>query len=165
MSFASPRAGSVTLTGWWRRYCSGLGLGICRWTATGQRATWCGRIRWRQQELWAAGPGTGGPSSGIGLKVQLEPALGHDYPRVLGIAHNAGNNLGTLSTALHYGADVMEIDVISARGQLVAGRNHWWGWLARQVFRGPTLVQGLGRRGGRRNHQAGPEADGPRVPG
>ena len=35
----------------------------------------------------------------------------------------------------------MEIDVISARGQLVAGRDHWWGWLARQVFQGPTLAQ------------------------
>ena len=74
-------------------------------------------------------------------QVQLEPALTRDYPRVLGVAHNAGNNLGTLSTALHYGADVVEADVISARGQLVAGRNHWWGWLARQVFRGPTLLQ------------------------
>lgn len=74
-------------------------------------------------------------------KVQLEPALARNYPRVLGVAHNAGNNLATLSTALHYGADVMEIDVISARGQLVAGRDHWWGWLARQVFRGPTLAQ------------------------
>ena len=50
-------------------------------------------------------------------KVQLEPALARDYPRVLGVAHNAGNNPGTLSTALRYGADVMEIDVISARGQ------------------------------------------------
>jgi len=47
-------------------------------------------------------------------QVQLEPALARDYPRVLGVAHNAGNNLGTLSTALHYGADIMEIDVISA---------------------------------------------------
>src|SRR5690349_13083480 len=74
-------------------------------------------------------------------KVQPEPALAQDYPRVLGVAHNAGNNLGTLATALRYGADLIEIDVISARGQLVAGRDHWWGWLARQVFRGPTLVQ------------------------
>ena len=81
------------------------------------------------------------PPSQFYDKVQQEPALAHDYPRVLGVAHNAGNNLGTLSTALHYGADVIEVDVISARGQLVAGRNHWWGWLARQVFRGPTLVQ------------------------
>jgi glycerophosphoryl diester phosphodiesterase len=74
-------------------------------------------------------------------EVQLKPALARDYPRVLGVAHNAGNNLGTLSTALHYGADVIEIDVISARGHLVAGRNQPWGWLARQLFRGPTLAQ------------------------
>src|SRR5215831_9122035 len=74
-------------------------------------------------------------------KVELEPALAPDYPRVLGVAHNAGNNLSTLTTALRYGADVMEIDVISARGQLVAGRSQPWGWLARQLFRGPTLVQ------------------------
>src|SRR5262249_45275003 len=81
------------------------------------------------------------PPSQFYDQVQLEPALAQDYPRVLGVAHNAGNNLGTLSTALRYGADVMEIDVISARGELVAGRNYWWGWLARQLFRGPTLVQ------------------------
>jgi hypothetical protein len=74
-------------------------------------------------------------------QVQLEPALARDYPHVLGIAHNARNNLGTLSTALHYGADVIEIDVISARGHLVAGRNQPWGWLARQPFRGPTLAE------------------------
>jgi len=74
-------------------------------------------------------------------KVQLDPALAQDYPRVLGVAHNAGNNLGTLATALNYGADVIEIDVISARGQLVAGRDHWPSWLARQVFQGPALKQ------------------------
>ena len=74
-------------------------------------------------------------------KVELDPALAGDYPRVLGVAHNAGNNLGTLAAALRNGADVVEIDVISARGQLVAGRDHWPSWLAGQVFRGPTLVQ------------------------
>jgi glycerophosphoryl diester phosphodiesterase len=74
-------------------------------------------------------------------KVQPDPALARDYPRVLGVAHNAGNNPGTLATALHYGADVIEIDVISARGQLVAGRDQPWPWLARQLFRGPTLTQ------------------------
>jgi len=78
-------------------------------------------------------------------KVQPEPALAPDYPRVLGVAHNAGNNLGTLATALHYGADVIEIDVISARGQLVAGRDQPWPWLARRVFRGPTLTEAWGR--------------------
>src|SRR5262249_28631401 len=53
-------------------------------------------------------------------KVQLEPALAPDYEHVLGVAHNAGNNLGTLAKALRYGADVIEIDVISARDGLVA---------------------------------------------
>jgi hypothetical protein len=65
-------------------------------------------------------------------KVELDPALAGDYPRVLGVAHNAGNNLGTLAAGLRYGADVMEIDVVSARGQLVAaatiGRPGWPGW-------------------------------------
>lgn len=78
-------------------------------------------------------------------KVQPEPALAPDYPRVLGVAHNAGNNLGTLATALHYGADVIEIDVISARGQLMAGRDQPLPWLARQLFRGPTLAEAWDR--------------------
>jgi hypothetical protein len=73
-------------------------------------------------------------------EIQPEPALAQDYPRVLGVAHNAGNNLGTLTTALQYGADVIEIDVISAHGKLVAGREQPWPWLARQLFRGPTLA-------------------------
>jgi hypothetical protein len=78
-------------------------------------------------------------------KVELERALAPRYPRVLGVAHNAGNNLGTLSRALRYGADAIEIDVISARGRLVAGRDQPWGWLARQLFRGPTLAQAWDR--------------------
>jgi glycerophosphoryl diester phosphodiesterase len=74
-------------------------------------------------------------------KVQLEPALDRDYQHVLGVAHNAGNNLGTLARALRYGADVIEIDVISARGRLVAGREQPLPRLARQLFRGPTLAE------------------------
>jgi glycerophosphoryl diester phosphodiesterase len=84
------------------------------------------------------------PPSQFYESVQLEPALAQDYRRVLGVAHNAGNNPATLSTALRYGADVIEIDVISARGQLVAGRDQPFGELARQVFRGPTLVEAWG---------------------
>jgi len=72
-------------------------------------------------------------------KVQLEPAL--DYKHVLGVAHNAGNNLGTLARALRYGAGVIEADVISARGRLVAGRDQPLPRLARQVFQGPTLAE------------------------
>jgi hypothetical protein len=78
-------------------------------------------------------------------KVPPQPALAQDYPRALGVAHNAGNNLGTLATALHYGADVIEVDVISARGQLVAGRDQPLPWLARQLFRGPTLAEAWDR--------------------
>jgi glycerophosphoryl diester phosphodiesterase len=78
-------------------------------------------------------------------KVQPEPALAQDYTRVLGVAHNAGNNLETLATAERYGADVIEIDVISARGQLVAGRDQPLPWLARQLFRGPTLAEAWDR--------------------
>ena len=78
-------------------------------------------------------------------KVQLEPSLDRDYHRVLGVASNAGNNLGTLAKALRYGADVVEIDVISARGRLVAGRDQPLPRLARQVFRGPTLAEAWDR--------------------
>jgi len=78
-------------------------------------------------------------------QVKLEPALDRDYRRVLGVAHNAGNNLGTLATALRYGADAIEIDVISARGRLVAGRNQPLPRLARRVFRGPTLAEAWDR--------------------
>ena len=51
----------------------------------------------------------------------------------------------TLAKALRYGADVIEIDVISARGQLVAGRIQPLPQLARQVFRGPTLAEAWDR--------------------
>ena len=78
-------------------------------------------------------------------KVQLQPALGRDYQHVLGVAHNAGNNLGTLDTALRYGAGAIEIDVISARGQLAAGRDQPLPQLARQVFRGPSLAEAWDR--------------------
>jgi hypothetical protein len=71
------------------------------------------------------------PPAQFHQKVRPDPALAHDYPRVLGVAHNAGNNLGTLATAERYGADVIEIDVISARGQLVAGRDHLVTWVHR----------------------------------
>ena len=78
-------------------------------------------------------------------KVQLEPALEQDYKNVFGVAHNAGNNLGTLAKALRYGADGIEIDVISARGRLMAGRDQPLPRLHRQVFRGPTLAEAWDR--------------------
>lgn len=81
------------------------------------------------------------PPAQFSEEVELQPALAQDYRRTMGVAHNAGNNLGTLSTALQHGADVVEMDVISARGRLVAGRDQPLGWLVRKVFRGPTLAR------------------------
>ncbi len=71
----------------------------------------------------------------------LDPALPPGHSGVLGVAHNAGNNPGTTDAALRSGADVIEIDVISARGQPVAGREQGWRWLAERLFRGPTLAE------------------------
>jgi hypothetical protein len=70
----------------------------------------------------------------------LSPPVAIPARQVLGVAHNAGNNAATTATALRYGADVIEIDVIRARGRLVAGRAHGWPWLAGLVFQGPTLA-------------------------
>jgi glycerophosphoryl diester phosphodiesterase len=62
--------------------------------------------------------------------------------QVVGIAHNAGNNLRTLREAIANRADVVEIDVISARGRLVAGREiEPLPGLARLLFRGPSLQE------------------------
>lgn len=72
---------------------------------------------------------------------ELDPALLKDYHGVLGVAHNAANRLDTLQVALEHGADVVEADLISVRGELVAGRDHPMSWLTNQIFRGPTLAQ------------------------
>jgi hypothetical protein len=74
-------------------------------------------------------------------KVALDPSLKPQYQHVLGVAHNAGNNLETEVRALRSGAGVIEIDVKSGNGQLAAGRDQWWPWLAERVFLGPALVQ------------------------
>ena len=72
---------------------------------------------------------------------ELDPALLKDYHGVLGVAHNGANRLDTLQVALDHGADVVEADLISVRGELVAGRDQPMSWLTNQIFRGPTLAQ------------------------
>jgi len=68
------------------------------------------------------------------------PLRGGAGARVLGIAHNAGNNPATTQAAIRNGADAIEVDVIAARGKLVAGREYQpWPGLARRLFRGPSL--------------------------
>ncbi len=70
--------------------------------------------------------------------VTLPPGL--PGRKVLGVAHNAGNNARTTAAALEHGADVIEIDVMTSRGVVVAGRVQGWQWLAERVFRGQTLA-------------------------
>lgn len=70
----------------------------------------------------------------------LSPAPEVPAQQVLGVANNAGNNAATTAAALRYGAEVIEIDVIMARGRLVAGRARGWPWLAELVFQGQTLA-------------------------
>ena len=81
------------------------------------------------------------PTSPDQFEEALDPALVKDYPPILGVAHNAGNRLNTLSAALDSGADVIEVDVVSTRGRLVAGRDQRLAWVSNRLFRGPTLEQ------------------------
>jgi hypothetical protein len=55
------------------------------------------------------------------------------------VAHNAGNNASTATRAIEHDAEVVEIDVLSARGTMVAMRPQPLPWLADRVFQGPTL--------------------------
>lgn len=70
----------------------------------------------------------------------LDPAPPPVHRPVLGVAHNAGNNATTTAVALAHGAAVVEIDVVSVRGEPAAGRVQPWPWLAERLFRGPTLA-------------------------
>jgi glycerophosphoryl diester phosphodiesterase len=70
---------------------------------------------------------------------ELPAPLDPGARRVLGIGHNAGNHPATTATALEHRADVIEIDVVRVDGELAAGRDRPWQWLADRVFQGQTL--------------------------
>jgi hypothetical protein len=64
------------------------------------------------------------------------------HPRgVLGIAHNAGDELATATRAAAYGAGAIEIDVRSAGSELFAAHDAPLPFLEDVVFRGPSLQQ------------------------
>jgi hypothetical protein len=85
--------------------------------------------------------------------------------QVLAVAHNAGNNAATTAGALRYGADVIEIDVIMARGRLVAELRPRLAVAGRARLSGPDACQGVAARGGGKDHQTRSPADGPRRVG
>jgi glycerophosphoryl diester phosphodiesterase len=60
---------------------------------------------------------------------------------VLGIAHNAGDELATAARAAAYGAGAIEIDVRSAGSELLASHDAPLPFLEDVVFRGPSLQQ------------------------
>src|SRR4051812_452763 len=70
---------------------------------------------------------------------RLDPGLTGHYGRVLGVAHNAGDDLGAATRAVAYGADAIEIDVRSSGGELFASHDAPIPLLEDVFFRGPTL--------------------------
>jgi glycerophosphoryl diester phosphodiesterase len=71
---------------------------------------------------------------------RLDVDLAGDYQKVLGVAHNAGDDLGQATNAVAHGADAIEIDVRDAGGELVASHDAPVPFLEDLVFRGPSLA-------------------------
>jgi len=72
---------------------------------------------------------------------RLDPGLGHRYASAIGVAHNAGDDLGTATEAAAYGAGAIEIDVRSDGSELFASHDAPLPGLEDVVFRGPSLQQ------------------------
>src|SRR4051794_13586717 len=72
---------------------------------------------------------------------RLDPGLRGDYGRVLGVAHNAGDDLGAATRAVAYGADAIEIDVRGSGNELFASHDAPIPLLEDIFFRGPTLAE------------------------
>jgi glycerophosphoryl diester phosphodiesterase len=70
---------------------------------------------------------------------RLDPGLTGHYGRVIGVAHNAGDDTGAATRAVAYGADAIEIDVRSSGGELFASHDAPIPLLEDVFFRGPSL--------------------------
>lgn len=70
---------------------------------------------------------------------RLDPGLAGDYDDVVGVAHNAGDDLGAATKAVAYGADAIEIDVRSSGSELFASHDAAVPLLEDLVFRGPSF--------------------------
>lgn len=65
--------------------------------------------------------------------------LDETYARVQGVAHNSGGSIETTVEALIFGADVIEVDVVSIDGQLHAAHTPPLPFIGPRFFRGPSL--------------------------
>jgi glycerophosphoryl diester phosphodiesterase len=70
---------------------------------------------------------------------RLDGGLNGDYEDVIGVAHNAGDDLNAATRAIAYGADAIEIDVRSAGNELFASHDAPVPLLEELAFHGPTL--------------------------
>lgn len=70
----------------------------------------------------------------------LEGDLLEDYEQVYAVAHNAGDRLGATREAIEYGADIVEIDVISVGGVLHAGHDVPSSTFGSITYSGPSLA-------------------------
>jgi hypothetical protein len=71
----------------------------------------------------------------------LDRNLLDDYAGVLGVAHNSGDSISSAREALAYGADVVEIDVVSVGSTLYAGHDSPLPFVGKRLFRGPKLEE------------------------
>lgn len=62
-----------------------------------------------------------------------------EYGQVIGVAHNSGDSITTTLEALAYGADAIEIDVVSVDGELYSSHAPPLPLIGSRVFRGPSL--------------------------
>lgn len=72
---------------------------------------------------------------------QLGDDLLDDYASVFGVAHNSGDSVKATREALKYGADVIEIDVVSVNNRLYAAHTSPLPLIGNRFFRGPTLAE------------------------
>ena len=72
---------------------------------------------------------------------ELEADLVGEYADLFAVAHNSGDDLYATLDAISYGADVIEVDVVSVNGRLYAAHDMPPIWIGETVFRGPPLAQ------------------------
>jgi hypothetical protein len=99
----------------------------------------CGLVLWvlvtdpERGEEWTSG------LRPVQFYKELDAELLDDYAGVFVVAHNSGDSVGTTLEALAFGADVVEVDVVSLHGQLYAAHDTPSTWIGDNLFRGPPL--------------------------
>jgi hypothetical protein len=71
---------------------------------------------------------------------ELDAELLDDYGDAFGVAHNSGDSIKATLEAVSYGADVIEVDVVSFNGRLYASHGMPVPLIGESVFRGPDLA-------------------------